>query len=236
VIAHRKDAAGRWSFLPPPSPSLFPADVRGSRAYGASTFLAKRPKTPSVAFALVQSTYLRPGKRARRLSWDSPGGPSLVRRHPPLHRYTGRSPLPQPPRGDCFGQPDAIRFACSVRVVSHHLDGFLLPTGLRACCIPKPILGFIAFPAPWLSPRRGFVPPGGFSSLRAASRHRDRCLRAVLTTSRRCSLRESAASPSCFHDKEARSSLGFVPLQGSSECSHFLWRMFPTQPLDRSRG
>jgi len=104
----------------------------------------------------------------------------------------------------------------------------------RACCIPIPILGFLAFLAIRPSPRRGFVPPEGSSSFGAVSRHRDPFPLAVSTTSRLCSPSESVDSTRCCQHTETRSSLGFVPLQGLSRPSHFPWRKTPCCPLRRS--
>jgi len=87
----------------------------------------------------------------------------------------------------------ALRPHGSPREVTFRPRGFAPPRrfppldGLRACCIPLPVMRFAAFPSfptrrsPERLPRSaGFVPLEGLSPSTAAPRHRGRCLPAVL--------------------------------------------------------
>jgi hypothetical protein len=209
-------------------------DARGLREARAAGIRRCWPAA-SVAFAPVQSCCFRPGSplgsspdcsdargtvplpssRGIRAVGESA---SLRSRHPsPLHRHDASESTPTAIAGR-FGAEGATLAACSVLVVSHHLDGFLLqsarglvasrcrswgsPRFRRDPLVSEPIL---AFPATYFAPLEGCSPRV------AAPRHRGRCLLAVFTTSRLCSTFGSGThardcSPAC-----ALSFLGFVP-------------------------
>jgi len=85
--------------------------------------------------ALLQSPVFARAGKTDLLSWDSPRH-ALARRSPvsPLHRHANRASTPP----HFCGSGSNCRFEpCSVRVVSHHLDGLLRSEGCRlvaSCC------------------------------------------------------------------------------------------------------
>lgn len=93
----------------------------------------------------------RPGRsKSTILPWDSPAPSGHVTggaRQPPLHRHPRERPLPH-------DVPTVLR-STRDHLVDHVPSSWFCTTstafsarGSRACCIPLPILGFIAFHAP----------------------------------------------------------------------------------------
>jgi hypothetical protein len=197
-------------------PKMLAGGLRGLRS--RSERYCFRPGSPARFDTGV--TRCSRNRAASFLSWDSCGGRERIAapRHPsPLHRHDASESTPTAIAGG-FGAEGATLAACSVLVVSHHLDGFLLqsarglvasrcrswgsPRFRRDRLVSEPILAF---------PATDFAPLEGCSPRVAAPRHRGRCLRAVFTTSRPCSTFGSGThardcSPTC-----ALSFLGFVP-------------------------
>jgi len=188
--------------LPPSARSL------GSRRNRPMRTSHLRPTSEPSPFALADSTAFSPGF-VRTARYRNTGRCASS----PLHRHPTQRPLPRRPEGRRFGLEG------STPEVSFRPRGFSPPRRLpplcrlRACCIPLPILGSTALlPAvqdrtPRRIPRRqpfrvtAVVAPLPF-----------------LPASRPCSVVESGVAACRCQLTSTRSSLGFVPLQGSLRC------------------
>jgi hypothetical protein len=164
-LLHSRGArvAGRWYF---PAPSLTFAVTGWPPRSSADSARADIPKniavSASVAFAPVQSscTARVRGSDLPLLGFVSVGWAlaSFAHRRVPLHRHRFRSPLP---RG--LAAPLRQRGCHPLRMFRPR--GFSPPRRLpppvvsRACCIPLPILGFVAFPSPSTRITRPEGPP-----------------------------------------------------------------------------